>query len=203
MLVPRRRSNRPRNNPRILPRVRTTSILSIHHKFDNQHRDPRRRCSRDVCPPLFLSLSPSFSIPSPFHLASPPSPQANKPNNQKPSLKTLASTLQEPYDLIFIDADKSSYPTYLSLILSLSPPLSSLSTSQSPTRLLKPTGIILADNVLRRGLVADSSPANPWAARMKEEKGLVEFNEGLVGSERVEAFLMPLFDGVGCGRLVD
>jgi predicted O-methyltransferase YrrM len=92
---------------------------------------------------------------------------------------------------VFIDADKTSYPAYLSLILSLSSP-----------RLLRPSGIILADNILRRGLVADSSPANPWVAKAKTEKtwrerdmkALDEFNKAMEGSERVETFLMPVFD---------
>jgi predicted O-methyltransferase YrrM len=104
--------------------------------------------------------------------------------------------------LIFIDADKTSYPTYLSLILSLSPP-------DSGTRLLRKNGIILADNILRSALVADSSPANPatqspvnaWAS--KDKDALDEFNKALVNSERLNTFLMPMFDGLGCGRLVD
>jgi predicted O-methyltransferase YrrM len=120
-------------------------------------------------------------------------------------LKTLAKTLEEPFDLVFIDADKTSYPAYLSLILSLSSP-----TSTTP-RLLRTGGIILADNVLRRGLVADSSPANPWVAKAKAEKtwragdmkALDEFNKAMVGNERIETFLMPMFDGLGCGRLLD
>ncbi len=123
----------------------------------------------------------------------------------KYSLKIIANDLDEPFDLVFIDADKVSYPTYLSLILSLSSP------SSTTTRILRPGGIILADNILRRGLIADSSSANPWSTRMKEEgrwreedmKALDEFNKALVGSERIETFLMPMFDGLGCGRLID
>jgi predicted O-methyltransferase YrrM len=126
------------------------------------------------------------------------------------SLKTLAKSLDEPFDLIFIDADKPSYPAYLSLILSLSDP------SSSTTRLLRPGGIILADNILRCGLVVDRSPANPWSGIINKKNplwnptwkesdltALDEFNKALVGSERVDTFLMPLFDGLGCGRLLD
>jgi len=119
------------------------------------------------------------------------------------SIKTLAQTLKEPYDLIFIDADKSSYPTYLSLILSLSQP-------DSPTRLLRPGGLIIADNVLRRGLVADSTEANPWADKTNggiwqngDLKALDEFNKRLASDKRLETFLLPLFDGLGMGRLID
>jgi predicted O-methyltransferase YrrM len=97
------------------------------------------------------------------------------------SLKSLASNLSESYDLVFIDADKTSYPTYLSLILSLSPP------SSGKTRLLCSGGIIMADNIPRRGLIADSSDANPWADKLKQQgeaawkeddmKALDEFNK--------------------------
>jgi predicted O-methyltransferase YrrM len=120
-------------------------------------------------------------------------------------LKTLAVAGTEPYDLIFIDADKVSYPAYLSLILEHSPAGSGL------PRLLRPGGIILADNILRRGLVAELSTANPWYFKQDGEKnwregdmqGLDSFNKELANNERLEAFLMPMFDGLGMGRLID
>ena len=126
------------------------------------------------------------------------------------SIQKLITTLKEPYDLIFIDADKTSYPTYLSLILSLSPPST---TSLSQPRLLKKDGVILADNILRRGLIADSSEANPWSKMEKQKaernwkdadkEALDQFNKALVDSERCDTFLMPLFDGLGMGRLIN
>jgi len=121
------------------------------------------------------------------------------------SIKNIALSLREPFDLIFIDADKQSYPTYLSLILSLSP-------VDSSNRLLKSGGIIIADNILHRGLIADSSDANPWTAKLKQGdrvwregdmKALDEFNKEMVRNERLETFLMPMFDGLGMGRLVN
>lgn len=107
--------------------------------------------------------------------------------------------------MIFIDADKSSYPKYLELVLSLS------TTSASGTRLLRPGGLIIADNILRRGLIADASDANPFAVKQKEERlwnegdmdALKLFNKQMVESERLETFLMPMFDGLGMGRLLD
>lgn len=48
-------------------------------------------------------------------------------------------TLKESYDLIFIDADKQNYPGYLKLTLALS----------------HPGTVIIADNVVRRGGIAD------------------------------------------------
>jgi len=71
----------------------------------------------------------------------------------------------------------------------------------------------MADNILRRGLVADSSPANPWAPKIEnneEDKWksndltiLRKFNDMMKEEERIEVFLMPLFDGLGMGRLVN
>jgi predicted O-methyltransferase YrrM len=88
----------------------------------------------------------------------------------------------------------------------------SLSPVDSPNRLLKPGGIIIADNILRRGLIADSSDANPWTAKLKQGdriwregdmKALDDFNKELVRNERLDTFLMPMFDGLGMGRLVN
>lgn len=69
----------------------------------------------------------------------------------------------------------------------------------------------MADNVLRRGLVADASDANPWTAKMKANNkwregdiaALKEFNDQLAKNERLETFLVPLFDGLGLAKLVD
>ncbi|KAK1241925.1 hypothetical protein MKX07_007748 [Trichoderma sp. CBMAI-0711] len=115
----------------------------------------------------------------------------------------LKTQPEEPYDLIFIDAQKSGYPAYLRDILAGSQPASA-------TRLLRPGGIIIADNVLRRGLVADGSEENPnWQLQrhvVTAEEDLValrEFNAALAGDERLEALLLPVFDGVGFARLLD
>ena len=48
----------------------------------------------------------------------------------------------QPYDLIFVDAQKSGYPEYLTTILEKSQP-------GSAGRLLKKGGLIIADNTLR------------------------------------------------------
>jgi len=138
------------------------------------------------------------------------------------SLKKLATELTEPYDLIFIDADKVSYPNYLELILSKSKP-------GSEKRILGKGGIIIADNILRRGLIADSSDANPWSKNLDRNGGLWKagtlwwwqidqladffppgdmeaidvFNKKLVEEKRLETFLMPLYDGLGMAKLLD
>jgi len=124
----------------------------------------------------------------------------------KESLKKLATSGPEPYDLVFVDADKGSYPTYLSLLLQLSPP-------GSTTRLVRSGGVIIADNILRRGLVADASDSNPWSSRLKQEgekswkqgdlEALDKFNKRMASEKRLETFLMPMFDGLGMARLIN
>lgn len=74
----------------------------------------------------------------------------------------------------------------------------------------------MADNVLRRGLVADESDDNPEVAveanLIKEGGGyrtdkdldaLREFNTALAEDKRIDTWLVPLYDGVGLGRLLD
>lgn len=91
------------------------------------------------------------------------------------SLQKLAAGSQEAYDLIFIDADKISYPKYLELILN--------NSKGDRKRILKKGGIIVADNILRRGIIADSSDANPWSKNLDKNGGL--WKEG-------QYFLLPL-----------
>lgn len=61
--------------------------------------------------------------------------------------------------------------------------------------------------------MADDSDDNPWVdrqAQMKSEYGadndiecIRKYNSAVVESQRLESFLMPLFDGVSVARLVD
>lgn len=128
------------------------------------------------------------------------------------NMLTISSSLaslepSEPFDLIFLDANKDAYPKYLELILSKSRP------GGPGRRLLKAGGLIVADNVLQQATVADPTPSNPnyvegvahfGERRVRELNGaLREFNDKLVAEPRLEAFLVPLFDGLGLARLLD
>lgn len=71
----------------------------------------------------------------------------------------------------------------------------------------------MADNVLQQATVADATSSNPnyveGVAHFGEQRvrdlnrALHEFNDKLVAEPRLEAFLVPLFDGLGLARLLD
>jgi predicted O-methyltransferase YrrM len=81
------------------------------------------------------------------------------------SLPKLAAEGREPFDFIFIDADKPSYPEYLTWAL----------------RLSRRGSVILADNVVRGGAVADPSSTDP------NVQGVRRFHELLAMETRVSA----------------
>ena len=85
-----------------------------------------------------------------------------------PGVETLAS-LEGPFDLAFIDADKGGYVDYYEAIL---PKLS-------------PNGIIAADNTLF-GLDSDG----------ENGQAIARFNEHVLHDDRVEAVLLPFREGV-------
>lgn len=67
--------------------------------------------------------------------------------------ETLASLPTEnPFDLVFIDADKESYPTYF----------------LEAKRLVRKRGIIIVDNFVQCGRVADESFSRPGTSRQFE-----------------------------------
>jgi predicted O-methyltransferase YrrM len=67
-----------------------------------------------------------------------------------PALETLP-TLDGPFDLVFIDADKRSNAEYLAWAL----------------RLSRPGTLIVADNVIRDGAVADAASEDPSVAGVR------------------------------------
>jgi len=88
-----------------------------------------------------------------------------------PALETLAA-LDGPYDLVFIDADKTGYPDYYEIALAK----------------LAPGGLIVADNTLRGGDVL-----TPHSAR---DRVIAELNDRWVADERVVAVQLTVRDGV-------
>jgi predicted O-methyltransferase YrrM len=85
-----------------------------------------------------------------------------------PAADTLAAFLAEgrdPFDLIFIDADKQSIPEYFTLALKLS----------------RPGTLIITDNVVRGGALIDSGSDDPRV------RGVRRFHELLAAEPRVSA----------------
>ena len=81
-----------------------------------------------------------------------------------PALDTLPK-LAGPFDMIFIDADKQSYPDYLPWAVKLS----------------RPGSLIVADNVVRSGAVIDANSADPAV------QGMRRFNAALAAEPRLIA----------------
>ena len=73
-----------------------------------------------------------------------------------------------PFDLVFIDADKESYPEYLDWSL----------------RLSRPGSLILADNTIRGGSVLDPQDGSARATR--------EFNERVAADPALLGIVLPL-----------
>lgn len=88
--------------------------------------------------------------------------------------KTVIPALNETFDLVFIDADKVSYPTYYNIVMEK----------------VRPGGFILADNVLWEGKVLHPNP------KERDTQALVAFNERVTKDPRVENVLLPLRDGL-------
>jgi caffeoyl-CoA O-methyltransferase len=98
-----------------------------------------------------------------------------------PAIDTLKS-LDGPFDLAFIDADKTGYLGYYEAIVPK----------------LAPGGVIAVDNVLWSGRVLDGSPPDEAD---ESTRALREFNDHVVADERVECVMLPLRDGVTLVRL--
>ena len=93
--------------------------------------------------------------------------------------------LEGPFDLVFIDANKESYPAYLS----------------HAVRLTRPGGLILADNVVRRGAVLGNS-MDPAVI------GAKAFNQALASHPQLEAIVLQQVgrkghDGLAIARVKD
>ena len=80
-------------------------------------------------------------------------------------------------DLVFIDAEKTSYPAYWAELVPR----------------MRPGGVLLVDNVLRGGRVLDpgDSPG---------DRAIVAFNELVRADDRVEAVMLPIGDGLTLAR---
>lgn len=90
----------------------------------------------------------------------------------------LIPSLNYPFDLVFIDADKINYSLYFDLVIEK----------------VKPGGYILADNVLYQGEVLANPPAS------KNGRAMQAYNEKISQDSRVENVLLPIRDGILISR---
>ncbi|WP_205323770.1 O-methyltransferase [Glycomyces sp. YM15] len=101
------------------------------------------------------------------------------------SLPKLAAEGGEPFDMVFIDADKGGYPDYLDWSLQLT----------------RPGGLIVADNVVRGGAVADGLSRDP------NVQGVRSYLEKVAADPRLEGTVMQTvgvkgYDGLSIARVV-
>ena len=89
-----------------------------------------------------------------------------------PGLETIAG-LDGPFDLVFIDADKPSYVDYYEAVLPK----------------LADDGLIVADNVLWSGRVAEDAPD-------ERTRTIMAFNDHVRNDERVVAVMLTVRDGM-------
>ncbi len=102
-----------------------------------------------------------------------------------PAIETLQTLLNEgaaeTFDFAFIDADKPNYDAYYELCLPL----------------IRPGGLILLDNMLWHGKVADP------AVRDEETAVFRALNKKICNDNRVEAGMLTIGDGVMLARKRD
>ena len=84
------------------------------------------------------------------------------------------------YDIVYMDANKREYCEYYDLVFDM----------------VRPGGLILADNVLWDGKVCQ----NPLP-QDKQTLGIAAFNDKVSSDPRVESVIMPLRDGLNIIRL--
>ena len=102
-------------------------------------------------------------------------PQAGQIDFRIGDALKLVPALDEVFDLVFIDADKRDYAAYYDAVFDK----------------VRPGGYILADNTLWDGKVI-----KPVASGDHQTQGLLRFNDRVASDSRVEAFMLPIRDGM-------
>ena len=94
----------------------------------------------------------------------------------KPALDSLNDIKKENilFDIVFIDADKTNYTNYY----------------ESVIQLIKKDGLIIIDNVLWHGEVADKNNNEKFTNIIRE------FNTHVKNDNRVEQIILPIGDGL-------
>ena len=98
----------------------------------------------------------------------------------KPALDSLDELKNSKFDMVFIDADKMNYKEYYERSLNL----------------MDKGGLIIVDNVLWHGEVADEDNLDKYTVNIRE------FNSYVANDKRVEQIIVPLGDGMTVCRVL-
>ena len=98
----------------------------------------------------------------------------------KPALDSLDELKNNKFDMVFIDADKMNYKEYY----------------EKSFNLMDKGGLIIVDNVLWHGEVADENNLDKYTVNIRE------FNSYLANDRRVEQIIVPLGDGMTVCRVL-
>lgn len=93
--------------------------------------------------------------------------------------KNIIPSIEEEFDIVFIDADKESYPEYYDLIINK----------------VKSGGIIIADNILWSGKILEKVEKDDQAT-----KSIIEFNNKIIEDDSVNNIILPIRDGLNIVR---
>ncbi|MDC0452138.1 class I SAM-dependent methyltransferase [Candidatus Pelagibacter sp.] len=98
----------------------------------------------------------------------------------RPALDSLDELKNSKFDMVFIDADKMNYKEYYERSLNL----------------LDKGGLIIVDNVLWHGEVADDDNLDKYTINIRD------FNTCVANDKRVEQIIVPLGDGMTVCRVL-
>ena len=98
----------------------------------------------------------------------------------KPALESLDELKNDKFDMVFIDADKMNYKEYY----------------EKSLKLINRGGLIIIDNVLWHGEVADENNLDKYTVNIRE------FNLHVSNDNRVEQIIVPLGDGMTVCRVL-
>ena len=98
----------------------------------------------------------------------------------KPALESLDELKNDKFDMVFIDADKMNYKEYY----------------EKSLKLINRGGLIIIDNVLWHGEVADENNLDKYTVNIRE------FNSYVSNDNRVEQIIVPLGDGMTVCRVL-
>ena len=98
----------------------------------------------------------------------------------KPALESIDELKNDKFDMVFIDADKMNYREYY----------------EKSLKLINRGGLIIIDNVLWHGEVADENNLDKYTVNIRE------FNLHVSNDNRVEQIIVPLGDGMTVCRVL-